>query len=526
MFHSIFKAKTFKRVLSLCFFFALCLILNACKEEKLAKYVFFFIGDGASYAQRRLTELANAEKMFINTLPIQGSMTTAAVQSNLPDNAAAAGALASGKQVEESMISMLGKDLPAVPLITSVAAQNGYTVGILTDTALDDAVAASFYAHSPKKQNYYDIAVQAKDSGISLMIGQAFKRPKSFKKEDLKDVLRAGGYKQISSVTQKEQLPSGKVITAFRKIPFTIDAKASSPSLALFVEKAIEKFRQEKGFVLITIAGKMNQAAQMHDTAALMREMDSFDLAVKKAYDFYREHPQETLIVVAGTVETGGMTLGINNSADLNIDVLKNQKTSAESFKTVINRFRKRRQVGASLEDFMPQIEKNFGLLRLSKEQKKELTAQAKKEDEAAKQKLAMNLTAAELSELREAYRYSMTDTAKRPKTEAYLNKYGKYDPLQMAPMRILARRAGVGYSTFGQTAVPIPVSAVGNGAFFFMGSYPQTALFEKILRAMGLPLPAVTPHEPAPQTTTPVTPTASDSTTSPVPATDAKKAA
>ena len=122
MFHSIFKAKTFKRVLSLCFFFALCLILNACKEEKLAKYVFFFIGDGASYAQRRLTELANAEKMFINTLPIQGSMTTAAVQSNLPDNAAAAGALASGKQVEESMISMLGKDLPAVPLITSVAA--------------------------------------------------------------------------------------------------------------------------------------------------------------------------------------------------------------------------------------------------------------------------------------------------------------------------------------------------------------------------------------------------------------------
>ena len=105
-----------------------------------------------------------------------------------------------------------------------------------------------------------------------------------------------------------------------------------------------------------------------------------------------------------------------------------------------------------------------------------------------------MNVTTAELSLLREAFRYSMTDQAKRPKTETYLNKYGKYDPLQMAPIQILAKRAGIGYSTFGQTAVPMPVSAVGNGAFFFMGNYPQTAIFEKILNAMGITVPPKNP--------------------------------
>lgn len=489
MFHSFFKAKKIKGLFSLCFCFAFCFILNACKEEKLAKYVFFFIGDGASYAQRRLSELAGGERLFINTLPIQGSATTAAVKSNLADTAASAGALASGKLGEEGMISMLGKDEPAVPLITSVAVQNGYAVGIITDSSLDGVVPASFYAHCAKKQNYYDIAVQAKDSGVGLMIGQVFKRQKSFKKDDLSVVLKSGGYKQISSLKGQEKLPPGKVIAALKNIPFAIDAKQDSPSLAAFVEKAIEKFKTEK-FVLITIAGKMNQAAEMHDTAALIREMDAFDRAVKKAYDFYRERPQETLIVVAGTVETGGLTLGVDNSVDLDVGVLKNQKISAEAFKSAVNRFRKRRPVGATVENFMPQIEKNFGLRLLSKEQKKDLTARAEKGDEDAALALDMNLNAAELSALREAFRYSMTETEKRPKTEAYLNKYGKYDPLQIAPVKILARRAGIGYSTFGQTAVPVPVSAVGNGAFFFMGSYPQTALFGKILGAMGLMIP------------------------------------
>ena len=88
MFHSFFKAKKIKGLFPLCFFFTLCFTLNACKEEKLAKYVFFFIGDGASYAQRHLTELAEADRLFINTLPIQGSITTASVKSNLADTAA------------------------------------------------------------------------------------------------------------------------------------------------------------------------------------------------------------------------------------------------------------------------------------------------------------------------------------------------------------------------------------------------------------------------------------------------------
>lgn len=478
------KAKSFSFIAVFC---VMCCFLNACREEKLAKYVFLFVGDGASYAQRRLAELAEDEKLFVNSLAVQGVTTAASVDSNLADTASAAGALATGKLSEEGMIAMLSEKEPALPLISSVVAEKGYAVGIVTDSALDEEVAASFYAHSVKKQNYYDIAVQVKDSNVSLFMGENFKRQKAFKKEDLDVVLKKGGYKRIFSLKEDETLPSGKVVAGFKNIPFAIEAKHDSVSLKMLVKKAVDKLNNEKGFLLITVASKMNKAAEKHDTATLIQEMKAFDQAVQAAWDFYKTHNQETLIVVSGTVETGGLILGVNNVSDLNMSVFKNQKVSLDTFKSKINRFRQRRKEGAVLEDFMPQIEKGFGLRLLSKEQKKELSLKAKEGDTDAKHALEMDLDPAEIKALREAFRYSMAKESARPKTEAYLKKYDRYDPLQITPAQILAKRAGVGYSSFGQTGLPVPVSAAGNGAFLFMGNYPQTAVFNKILKAMGI---------------------------------------
>lgn len=504
MFHLCFPLKKVRYPVLFSIFFASLIMLNACKEEKLAKYVFLFVGDGASYSQKHLTELNSAERLFSNTLPVQGFITTAAADSNIADTAAAASALSTGTLVPNGAVSMLSEGEEELPLITSLAGQNGYNVGIITDMSLDGSVPAAFYARSLKKQNYYDIAVQLKNSRVSLAVGGAFKRPKSFKKEDLETVLRQSGFKQISSVKESEKLPSGKVVAAMKSIPFAIDATQDSPTLSLFVKKALEKFGTEKGFFLVVSGSKINEAAEMHDTAAMMKQIRAFDEALKAAYAFYEQHPDETLIVVTGTSETGGLSLGADKAEKLDVSVFEHQKISADAFKSAINRFRRRRQTGATLEDFMPQIEKNFGLRILSREAKKELREKAKAGDEEAAKALMMEISSSELSFLRDAFRYSMMDSSKRPKTEAYLNKYGSYDPLQVAPVQILAQRAGIEYTTFGQTAMPLPVSVVGNGAYFFTGSYPQTELFGKILTAMGITIPGTAPEpetEAVPQT-------------------------
>ena len=46
----------------------------------------------------------------------------------------------------------------------------------------------------------------------------------------------------------------------------------------------------------------------------MVNDVIDFDAAIKVAYDFYTQHPDETLIVVTADHETGGLTLGAGSS--------------------------------------------------------------------------------------------------------------------------------------------------------------------------------------------------------------------
>ena len=139
MFLSLFFAKKAKILLFSCFAAVCAAALCGCeKPQPTAKHIFLFVADGASYAQRRLTAMARESGLFVDTLPVQGTAVPAVA------DAAAAGALATGKATGAGMISMISGEEPALPLITSIMARNGYAVGLVTDAGLDGAAAASF----------------------------------------------------------------------------------------------------------------------------------------------------------------------------------------------------------------------------------------------------------------------------------------------------------------------------------------------------------------------------------------------
>ena len=121
--------------------------------------------------------------------------------------------------------------------------------------------------------------------------------------------------------------------------------------------------------------------------------------------------------------------------------------------------------------------------------------------DEQAAQDLKSALTPSEISVLREGLRHSLTEKSRRPKTPEFKEKYSDYDPVTIAVMNVLNKRAGIGYTTFEHTAATVPVSAVGYKADLFAGSYESTDIFSKLLNVMGI----VLPQPPA----TPVAPTA-----------------
>ena len=56
--------------------------------------------------------------------------------------------------------------------------------------------------------------------------------------------------------------------------------------------------------------GEIDHCGHSNDAASNLREVLALDDAIRVAMDFYRKHSKETLVIVTGDHETGGMTMG------------------------------------------------------------------------------------------------------------------------------------------------------------------------------------------------------------------------
>ena len=64
---------------------------------------------------------------------------------------------------------------------------------------------------------------------------------------------------------------------------------------------------------------------------------------------------------------------------------------------------------------------------------------------------------------------------------------YGGYDPLTMQITHIMDYKAGLGFTTYAHTGVPVPVFAMGSGEELFSGYYDNTDIFKKMQSIMSL---------------------------------------
>ena len=105
--------------------------------------------------------------------------------------------------------------------------------------------------------------------------------------------------------------------------------------------------------------GKIDWAAHAHDAATVVTETIDFDQCIRLAYEFYKKHPDETLILVTADHETGGLGLG-NSGTNLNIELQKYQQCSQEA---LTNAMRKMKSAVAipSWEEMKFFLKKNLG---------------------------------------------------------------------------------------------------------------------------------------------------------------------
>jgi alkaline phosphatase len=243
---------------------------------------------------------------------------------------------------------------------------------------------------------------------------------------------------------------------------YQIDTDKDDISLAEFTHKGIELLQDNgKGFFMMVEGGKIDWACHANDAAAAIGDTVAFDDAVKEAIRFYDEHPEETLIVVTGDHETGGLSLGFAGTKyDSAFDHIENQKKSFEWFDTYILKPYKESSKGGSLSDLLPEIEETFGLTDLSE---------------------------LEMAQLEDAYTRSMGRDVARSKSQDEYLLYGGYEPLSVTITHLLNQRAGIAWASYSHTGVPVPTFAIGASSGIFNGYYDNTDIFSKLTSAMML---------------------------------------
>lgn len=443
--------------------FAVSAAALAAQAAKPVKYVFLFIGDGMSIPQRmtaeELARINTGKGLAINSMPHQALTTTRSANSFITDSAASGTAIACGSKTNNGMIGMDPKE-GRLKSVAEVARDSGRKVGILTSVTLNHATPAAFYGHNRSRGNYYDLGLDLVESGFDFFGGGGIaecddKKAKSYK-GDIYEIAEGRGY----TVVRKDMKAlaalkpgCGKVIAtgADGALMYNLDAP-DSPRIADFTKKAIELLDNERGFFIMVEGGKIDWMCHANDAATVMAEVADFDNAVKVALEFARKNPRDTLVVVTGDHETGGLTMGFAGTAyNSYIDRLNAQKRSREAF----NSASKKLAGGGKdieFEDVIPLLSESFGFVF----------------DEDSESPLA--LSEAERGELEKAFGRWKKDVSK--------------GALSLAAAKILNNKAGLAWTSDAHTALPVETSAQGAGAEVFSGTIDNTDI-AKILKEL-----------------------------------------
>ena len=432
-----------------------------------AKYVFYFIGDGMGVNQVNGTEMYLAEQegrigvkpLLFTAFPAGTMATTFSATNSVTDSSAAGTALATGEKTYNGAVSM-DDDKNVLRTVAERAKKAGRKVGIATSVSVDHATPAAFYAHQPNRSRYYEIALDLPKAGFDFYAGSGFLKPTTTadKKEapNVFPIIEEAGYTIARGLDEyKEKAADAKKMILIQKegaepscLPYAIDHEEGDLTLPEITESAVSFLSKgnKKGFFLMVEGGKIDWACHSNDPVTVFEEIIDLDNAVRVAYEFYKKHPKETLIVVTADHETGGMGLGIGKY-ELHLKSLLNQKQSQDLLSKAITDLRKDKAGKASWNEIKDLLTEKMGFWK------------------------ELPLTWEQEKMLRDEYEQSL---------------YARTEPLAAAAKKVMSQIAMVGWTSSSHTAGYVPVFAIGAGADLFTGKMDNTEIPKRIAKAAG----------------------------------------
>ena len=330
----------------------LLLLLVVATGFAQPKYIFYFIGDGMGPSHVLATELylgelqgviGRPQKLVFTQFPESAFVTTFSASNGVTDSAASGTALATGTKTSNGRIGtdVDGNDIYSV---AHVAKNAGMAVGIATTVCINHATPSAFYAHNESRNNYNDIAQWMLEADYDFYAGGDAKcsneqRNDLYGRAEKQGYTIVRGYNDYKAKAKKADKMMLYQKNVAEEVPYAIDRTEDDLTLAQITKAGIDflsKKSRKEGFFMMVEGGKIDYASHRDDAATMIHEVLDFNAAIEEAYEFYKKHKDETLIIVTADHETGGIVLGYTGQYKLDLKVLESQKVSVDNLASML----------------------------------------------------------------------------------------------------------------------------------------------------------------------------------------------
>ena len=435
-----------------------------------AKYVFYFIGDGMGVNQVNAAETylgalegrIGIQELCFPSFPYVALINTQSATNGVTDSAAGGTALASGNKTKNGALGVL-KDLTTpVTCIADWAREAGAAVGITTSVSVDHATPAAFYAHIGQRSEYYKIGEQLTKTNVDFFGASDFNKPENPDGgPDLYEQAKQGGFTIVRGYKeyQKKAKKAEKMILFQPEeaskiergsIPYAIDRTKNDLTLQDITRAAInflmKKQDKKDGFFLMVEGGKIDWGCHANDPV-FITELIDMDNAVKVAYEFYQQHPDETLIVISADHETGGLALG-KGPYELNLKAVASQRMSAVKLERELNAKKEKLGDAFTWDEAKKFLTENFGFW--------------------------------------DAVKVNDEQTARLERSFKELQEGKGGGRLAGTVKHVISECALIGWQSGGHSNGYVPAFAIGVGAEQFHGRFDNTEISKKMAKAAG----------------------------------------
>lgn len=262
-------------------------------------------------------ERLNIERHFPHVALVRND----GLQFSVPDSAAAATAIATGRKARHRALSVDEAGSP-LPTILELARAKGRGTGLVTTDRFTEASTAAFFAHTTDSANRESITeMLATPPGFKVLLGGGLgdflptdKGGFRTDQRDLLEKLQSPAWDVVRTKAELENAATyrnGTLMGLFAAGSLSSgkqrEAGSTEPSLSDMVRRAIQCLQTDRdGYVLIIDETLISRAAMINDGEMLLRETNELDKAIATAVEYAGER---SLIIATGRNSTGGFAL-------------------------------------------------------------------------------------------------------------------------------------------------------------------------------------------------------------------------